>query len=72
MTCADEHDSADVLIAFSRQWKAAAERMAVGKHLDDYVIGDPAQAEKLAPLLATRADLLFDFGKRIKNGELAG
>jgi hypothetical protein len=71
MTCGQEHDTGDVLIAFSKQWKAAAERMAVGKQMDDYIIGDPAQAKNLAPLLATRAELLFDFGTRIKNGELA-
>jgi hypothetical protein len=71
MTCGQEHDSGDVLIAFSKQWKAAAELMAGGKQLEEYVIGDPAQAEKLAPRLAARAELLFDFGTRIKSGELA-
>jgi hypothetical protein len=70
ITCRNEQDAGDVLIAFAKQSKAAAERMAVGDHLEGYVIGDPAKAKELAPLLATRAELLHDFGTRIKTGEL--
>jgi hypothetical protein len=70
MTCRQEHNPGDVLLAFSKSWKAAAERMALGQQLDNYSIGDPAHAKELAPLLATRAELLEDFAMRIKSGEL--
>jgi len=41
-----------------------------GRTADNCTIGDPARAEEFAPLLAARAELLHDFGTRIKSGEL--
>ncbi|MGD0093771.1 MAG: DUF4826 family protein [Planctomycetota bacterium] len=71
MSFEHEHkDSGDVLIAFSKQWQALAEQMALGRRNANYTIGDPAHAKELAPLLATRAGLLHDFGMQIKKGEL--
>jgi hypothetical protein len=70
MTCRHERDPGDVLIAFAKQWKVAAERMAVGEQLDNYRIGDSARAAELAPLLAARAEVLDEFAKRIKHREL--
>jgi hypothetical protein len=70
MTCSHENDAGDVLIAFSKLWKAAAECMAVGKQLDNCIIGDPGLAKELAPLLASRGELLQEFANRIKSGEL--
>ena len=70
MTRGREQDAADVLIAFAVQWREAARLMALGQHPENCTIGDPTRAEELAPLLAARAELLHDFGKRIKSGEL--
>src|SRR5687768_5961712 len=62
----------DVLLAFAKQWREAAERMKNGEHLDAYVVGDPSRAMELAPLLQTRAELLQDFGEDLKRAEAAG
>lgn len=70
MTCSHEHDPGDVLLAFSRLWKAAAERMAVGEIPVGIMIGDPRHARELAPLLAKRAELLHEFGMGLKTGRM--
>lgn len=73
MTCANERDDGDVLIAFATRWRAAARRMAAGLLPDDgFTIGSPEDAADLAPLLATRAELLYDFGVAEKDDEPEG
>jgi hypothetical protein len=71
VTCQDEQDPGDVLIAFSKVWKAAAKKMAVGEQLEDYIIGgrDPARAKELALLLLKRAEMLEELAARIKSGK---
>jgi Domain of unknown function (DUF4826) len=71
ITCRDEQDPGDVLTEFSKVWKAAAKKMAVGKQLDNSVIGggDPARAKELAPLLLRRAEMLEELAAGIKSGK---
>ena len=47
IACSGERDSGDVLIAFSRVWKAAAKKMAAGEQLVNCIIGagDPTRAK---------------------------
>lgn len=62
-------DAGDVLSEFSRVWKAAAEKMAVGEQLDNCIIGDdPARAKELAPLLLGRAEMLEEIAAGMKRG----
>lgn len=68
----DLRTSGDVLIAFAQEWRVAAERMKRGEHPDDVVIGDPARAKELAPLLERRANLLQKFGKQLNDSESEG
>jgi len=68
LTCANEQENADVLLSFSRRWKAAAEQMATGVQPSGYCIGPPGLEKELAPLLLTRAQLLEDFANDIKAG----
>jgi hypothetical protein len=72
MTATHQRTAGDVLIAFARQWREAAERMKSGEQLDGYAIGDPSCAKALAPLLQTRADLLQEFGEDLNRGEVTG
>ncbi|HSZ59350.1 MAG TPA: DUF4826 family protein [Tepidisphaeraceae bacterium] len=69
LTCKDEQDDADVLLAFARQWKAAAAVMANGAQLPNYLIGPPGRERELAPLLLSRAEFLEDFAKDMKEGD---
>jgi hypothetical protein len=62
MSCRGERDVGDVLLAFAARWTLAAEQMAAGGTPDGFTVGDPANARELAPLLASRAKLLHDFG----------
>lgn len=71
MTSGTEEDAGDILIAFATRWREAAKRMAAGEQPDGFVIGDPARAKELAPLLEARADLLYEFGLAEKPGGLA-
>jgi hypothetical protein len=63
ISCTTERSDADVLLAFARQWKAAAERMAAGGQPPGYRAGPPGQEKQLAPLLQARAELLEDFAR---------
>ncbi len=71
IACSGERDSGDVLIAFSRVWKAAAKKMAEGKQLENCTIADgkPARVKELAPLLLTRAESLEEIANAIKSGK---
>lgn len=66
MTCTNEQDEADVLLAFSREWKAAAAEMFKGRHPPGTQIGPPGKEKELAPLLLKRAELLEKFANQIK------
>lgn len=74
ITRGQEQDPGDVLITFSKAWKAAAERMAVGEQLENCIIGggDLARAKEHAPLLRTRSEMLEELAVRIKSGEFGG
>src|SRR5688572_15909275 len=58
VTSTNERDNADVLLSFSRQWKAAAAQMSAGKQVPGYRVGPPGSEKELAPLLLSRAELL--------------
>jgi hypothetical protein len=68
MTCTNERDNADVLLSFSRQWRAAAAQMSAGKQMPDYRIGSLGREKKLAPLLLSRAQVLEDFANDMRSG----
>ena len=68
LTCTNERDDADMLLSFSRQWKAAAAQMSAGKQVAGYRIGPPGLEKELAPLLLSRAELLEDFANDMKGG----
>ena len=68
LTCTNEQDDADVVLSFSRQWKAAAAQMSAGKQVPGYRIGPPGREKELAPLLLSRAELLEDFANDMKGG----
>lgn len=70
LTCGKERDNADVLLAFSTQWKKAAAQMAKGLQLPDYQIGPPGREKELAPMLLSRADILEEFADDMKHGRL--
>lgn len=65
-TCTNEGDDADVLLTFSRQWRAAAAQMSAGKQVAGYRIGSPGREKELAPLLLSRAEVLEDFANDMK------
>ena len=69
MTCSDERDCGDILTAFAARWREAAERMAAGNQAEGFTIGEPERARELAPLLARRAELLYDFAVAAKSGK---
>lgn len=72
MTCGSEQSAGDILIAFARRWREAAKWMAMGQQPDGFGIGDPSRAQELAPLLATRAELLYEFGMGERAGDSTG
>lgn len=61
MTAGDERDAGHVLLAFSRRWAEVARCLSRGEQHPDFEIGDAESALELAPLLATRAELLKRF-----------
>jgi hypothetical protein len=69
--CGDEQDPGDVLTEFSKLWKMAAKKMAVGEQLDNCIIGggNPARAKEIAPLLLRRAEMLQELAAGIKGGK---
>jgi hypothetical protein len=71
MTCGSEQNSADILLAFAARWRDAAKHMARGEQPDGFTIGDLSKARELAPLLATRAELLHDLAMEEKSGDHA-
>lgn len=48
----------DVIAAIASRWREAAEHMTQGKSPPEFSIGSPADRKTLAPLLASRAQLL--------------
>ncbi len=72
MTAGDQRSTGDVLIAFAKLWRAAAERMRGGEQSEGYSVGDPSRAKQLAPLLQSRADLLHEWGEESNRSEAAG
>jgi hypothetical protein len=68
IACTHEHDDADVLLSFSRQWKEAAAQMSAGKQVPGYRIGPAGHEKELAPLLLSRAELLEDFANDMRAG----
>lgn len=72
MACGKEQSAGDILISFAAFWRKAAARMALGENIDGFTIKgvtDPARLKELAPLLATRAELLEEFGVREREAE---
>jgi hypothetical protein len=70
ITCTSERDNAEVLLSFSRQWKAAAAHMSPGTQMPGYRIGSPGREKELAPLLLSRAEVLEHFARDMKAGGL--
>jgi hypothetical protein len=62
MTRQDEQSAGEVLIAFATRWREAAKLMAQGLQPEDFSIGGPELAKELAPLLAERAEVLYEYG----------
>ena len=50
----------DAMLAFAHRWRTAADLMASGQSLPDFSVGSPAEWPSLAPMLASRAELLQD------------
>lgn len=66
LTCCSEQDDADVLLSFSRQWKALAAQMSAGVQRPDYHVGPPGREKEFAPLLLSRAEALDDLASDLK------
>lgn len=66
ITCGPERDNADVLLAFSRNWKEAAAYMAKGDQAPNCRIGLPGREKELAPLLLRRAQVLQELARDMK------
>jgi hypothetical protein len=69
MTCGDERNAGDILIAFATRWREAAKLMALGQQPEDFSIGGPEHAKELASLLAARAELLHSIGMELRSGD---
>lgn len=50
----------DAMLAFARRWLTASELMASGQSPPDFSVGTPGEWPSLAPMLASRAELLQD------------
>ena len=61
VTCGEERSPRQALYDIGRRWSDAAELWAIGKRCEAMSLGSEAKEKELAPLLATRAELLLDF-----------
>lgn len=60
-SCGPERHPREGLRAIAQRWKDAASLWNDGKRAEGWNIGSPQNEAALAPLLATRADLLLSF-----------
>lgn len=61
--CGPERHPREGLRDIATRWKVAAGRWAVGEDMADFWLGAPEDQATLAPLLATRAEMLLEFGE---------
>ena len=63
VSSSEVRDERSAMRAFGRRWNRAARKMAKGEEPADVRIGNPSEWRELAPLLASRAQLLSSWAE---------